>query len=99
MLKEQAKEENDILRKISKSVVSFYGVSASVYQDWIETYLEKADNQKKLMSFRNGLRELAIKERPEVAKTDLLSTKQGCLEYAKKLFAKIEGPKSDLLVR
>ena len=44
MLKSHAKEENDLLRKISKSVVKHYGVSADVYQSWIEAYLEKLEN-------------------------------------------------------
>lgn len=44
LLEKFLKEENLTLQKISKAVVSHYGVSASVYQDWIETYLQEADN-------------------------------------------------------
>lgn len=44
MLKGHAKDENDWLRKISKSVVSHFGVSPDVYQGWIEVYLEKLEN-------------------------------------------------------
>ena len=56
LLRAQAKEENDLLRKISKSVVAHYKISADVYQSWIETYLEEADNQDKLQKFRENLR-------------------------------------------
>ena len=34
-----------------------------------------------------------------MALNGLVSTKEGCLEYATKLHAKIEGPKANLLVR
>jgi len=44
MLKEHAKEQNDLLRKISKSVVAHFGVSPDTYQGWIEIYLEKLEN-------------------------------------------------------
>ena len=99
LLDEHAKEENMTLRKISKAVVSFYGVSASVYQDWIESYLEQAENQKRLMDFRDQLRKAAFKDKPELEDSNLLSTREGCLEYAKKLHAKVERPKAELLVR
>ena len=94
-----AKEENMTLRKISKAVVGHYGVSAAVYQGWIESYLEQAENQKKLMDFREQLRKAAFKDQPELAESNLLSTREGCLEYAKKLHAKVERPKAELLVR
>lgn len=44
MLKEHAKIENELLRKISRSVVAHYGVSADTYQGFIEIYLEKEEN-------------------------------------------------------
>lgn len=69
LLQKQAKEENDLLRKISKSIVAHYGVSADVYQGWIEIYLEKQENQKKLMNFRDALRKQALMERPAVSIT------------------------------
>ena len=62
LLKAQTKDENDLLRRISKSVVAFYKVSASVYQGWIETYLEKAENHAKLMEFRQELRNLSLSQ-------------------------------------
>ena len=58
MLKQHAKDDNDLLRKISKSVVAHYGISADVYQGWIEVYLEKLENQKKLATFRESLRNM-----------------------------------------
>ena len=48
MLREHMKEENDLLKKVSKSVVTAYKVDHAIYQQWIETYLEKAENQQKL---------------------------------------------------
>ena len=67
------------LRKISKSVVSYYGVSAAIYQDWIETYLEEAENQQKLMEFRENLRKQAYTQRPKLEESNPLSTREGCL--------------------
>ena len=49
LLKSQTKEENDLLRKISKNVVAHYKVGADFYQGWMETYVEKAENRQKLV--------------------------------------------------
>jgi len=81
------------LRKISKSVVAHYGVSPDVYQGWIETYLEKADNQRKLLAFREELRDEALKSRRPVE-----LSKEGCLSYAEKLHQALVMPKAMLLM-
>ena len=96
LLESQAKEENILLKKISKSVVAHYGVSASVYQGWIETYLEKAENQEKLMNFRQELRKTCMKAASGPVKE---FTKEDCLKYSEKLQGKIEGPKAQLLIK
>lgn len=92
----QSRQENNLLKKISKSVVAFYKISPPVYQGWIETYLEQADNQTKLINFREELRKLILQERDALPED---FTKEKCLEYAKKLHAKIAVPKADLLIR
>ena len=63
LLRQHAKEENDMLRKISKSVVAHFGIGPDVYQGWIETYLEKLENRKKLEKFRESLRNMQLKSR------------------------------------
>ena len=83
------------MRKISKSVVAHYKISPAVYQDWIETYLEQAENYKKLVEFRDELRLLANRERQDLNQE---FTKEDCLNYARKLFEKIDEPKSMLLI-
>ena len=52
-----------------------------------------------LSAFREDLRKLEIIERREPKADSLVSTKEGCLEYAKRLQEKIERPKADLLIR
>ena len=60
MLREHMKEENDLLKKVSKSVVTAYKVDHAIYQQWIETYLEKAENQQKLQQFRDELKQATL---------------------------------------
>lgn len=62
-------------------------------------YLNKAENQKKLNEFKNDMRKLEIRERHEPSADALVSTKEGCLEYSRKLWEKIERPKAELLIR
>lgn len=96
LLGAHCKAENMLLRKISKSVVAHYKIGPTVYQGWIETYLEKSENQAKLMKFRQELRTLTLKQRP--ALSDEI-TKEKVLEYGKKFYGKIAAPKADLLLR
>ena len=90
------KEENNLLRKVSKTVVSHYKVDHSIYQQWIETYLEKAENHKRLTEFREELKKHTLQKRAE-PKTEL--TKEICFKYTKKMLDKIDGPKAELLIR
>ena len=90
------KEENDLLKKVSKSVVTAYKVDHAIYQQWIETYLEKAENQQKLQQFRDELKQATLQKRA-APKTSL--TKQTCLEYTRKMLAKIDEPKANLLIQ
>lgn len=69
-----------LLRKISKSVVAHYKIGPTVYQGWIEVYMEKSENQAKLMEFRQELRTMTLKQRAALS-SDF--TKEKVLEYAK----------------
>ena len=51
------------------------------------------------MEFRENLRKQAYTQRPKLDESNPLSTREGCLEYAEKLHAKIERPKAELLIR
>ena len=77
-------------------MVAFYGVSPDIYQGWIESYLEKAENQTKLQEFREQLRKLALNLRDPMSKD---FTRDDCLDYVKKLHTKMDVAKSDLLLR
>ena len=95
LLETQAKEENDLLKKISKAVTNHYNISASIYENWLETYLDQAENLERLNAFRAELRNKSQIQREALPES---FDKAACLCYAKKFHAKITQPKADLLM-
>ena len=95
LLKAHVRDENMLLKKISKSVVSYFRISSEVYQTWIESFVDEDENITKLQEFKDTLR----KDSYKALETPRELSKEDCLAYAKSFQDKICLPQAELLIK